>query len=287
MTPGRVSPRSEFTPVPSHGSTFVYMIPPQNVMPARVTPAWVHPGCCTGARISLRYEISQRYHVNAKRPHVSVGNRWTGTGSACVMFAIWNHTYILLSWSVPSNNEITKWSSHHVNEIQNHKVIAVWNSRRCEFSHVNTPMSRTICTTVVVSDWCITNLAHVGGFRSKALLELWEEKIDPSAVRCGGDRGAFQLVQIFGNFGSVENGKRFVGSSRWKIPGKSGKSKKVGPLSRLEFSERNFVFHLHVSRTLYHFQLLPIYRPSWCHIDNGLGAVLGFTIEWNNFLPIR
>ena len=29
MTPGRKSPRSEFTPVPSHGSIFVYMIPPQ------------------------------------------------------------------------------------------------------------------------------------------------------------------------------------------------------------------------------------------------------------------
>ena len=27
MTPGRLSPRSEFTPVPSHGSIFVYMIP--------------------------------------------------------------------------------------------------------------------------------------------------------------------------------------------------------------------------------------------------------------------
>ena len=39
MIPGRLSPRSEFTPVPSHGSIFVYMIPLQNVMPARVTPA--------------------------------------------------------------------------------------------------------------------------------------------------------------------------------------------------------------------------------------------------------
>ena len=39
MTPGRVSPRSEFTAVPSHGSIFVYMIPPQNVMPVRATPA--------------------------------------------------------------------------------------------------------------------------------------------------------------------------------------------------------------------------------------------------------
>ena len=35
-----------------------------------------HPGCCTGARISLRYEISQRYHVNAKR--ISVWNRSAG-----------------------------------------------------------------------------------------------------------------------------------------------------------------------------------------------------------------
>ena len=64
MTPGRLSPRSEFTPVPSHGSIFVYMIPPQ-------ISCWresVHPGSCTGARISLRYEISQRYHVNTKRP---------------------------------------------------------------------------------------------------------------------------------------------------------------------------------------------------------------------------
>ena len=52
---------------PSHGSPFVHMIPPQSVMPARVTPAWVHPGCCTEARISLRYEISQRYHVTTTR----------------------------------------------------------------------------------------------------------------------------------------------------------------------------------------------------------------------------
>ena len=61
MTPGRLSPRSEFTPVPSHGFIFVYMIPQQNVMPARVIPALVHLGFRTGARISLRYEISQRY----------------------------------------------------------------------------------------------------------------------------------------------------------------------------------------------------------------------------------
>ena len=78
VTLGRLWRRHEFAQVPSHGSLLVFMIPPQNVMPARVTPAWVHPGCCTGARISLRYEISQRYHVNAKRPPVSVWNRSAG-----------------------------------------------------------------------------------------------------------------------------------------------------------------------------------------------------------------
>ena len=59
MTPGRLSRRDEFTPVPSHGSTFVYMIPLQKVMPARVAPARVaparvHSGCRTAARISLQ-----------------------------------------------------------------------------------------------------------------------------------------------------------------------------------------------------------------------------------------
>ena len=34
-----------------------------------------------------------------------------------------------------------KWPSHHVNTIRNQKVIPVWNSRQCEFSHVNTPFS--------------------------------------------------------------------------------------------------------------------------------------------------
>ena len=35
---------------------------------------------------------------------------------------------------------IMKWPSHHVNAIRNRKVILVWNSRRWEFSHVNTPL---------------------------------------------------------------------------------------------------------------------------------------------------
>ena len=39
--------------------------------------------------------------------------------------------------------------------------------------------------------------------------------------------GAFHLVKISGISGSAANGTRFVGSSHWKIPRKSGKSKKV------------------------------------------------------------
>ena len=60
--------------------------------------------------------------------------------------------------------------------------------------------------------------------------------------------GAFHLVKISGISGSAVNGTRFVGSSHWKIPRKSGKSKKVGPFSRL-------AFHLLVSRSLYQFQV--------------------------------
>ena len=41
-------------------------------------PAWVHSGCCTGVRNSLRVEISQQHHVNAKRPHISVWNQSAG-----------------------------------------------------------------------------------------------------------------------------------------------------------------------------------------------------------------
>ena len=72
FAPGRVRSGS------SHPSTFVYMIQPQNVITEQVAPAWVHPGCRTGARNSLQYEISQQYHVNAKRPPVPVWNRSAG-----------------------------------------------------------------------------------------------------------------------------------------------------------------------------------------------------------------
>ena len=60
VIPGRLSFRREFTPIPSYGSVFVCMIPPQNVMPTRVIPARVHPGSCTRARFSSRHENSFR-----------------------------------------------------------------------------------------------------------------------------------------------------------------------------------------------------------------------------------
>ncbi|XP_073239947.1 uncharacterized protein [Porites lutea] len=66
--------------------------------------------------------------------------------------------------------------------------------------------------------------------------------------------GAFHLVKISGISGSAVNGTRFVGSSHWKIPRKSGKSKKVVPFSRLEFPNGMSCF-IYVSRSLYQFQV--------------------------------
>ena len=80
--------------------------------------------------------------------------------------------------------------------------------------------------------------------------------------------GAFHLVNNSGNSGSAVNGTRFVGSSHWKIPRKSGKSKKVGPFSRLEFP---FTFLVVCTSS----------RFTVRHSD-----VPGFTTKWNNFLPV-
>ena len=61
--------------------------------------------------------------------------------------------------------------------------------------------------------------------------------------------GRFPFSQNIRISGSVVNGTLFVGSSYRKIPRKSGKSKKVTE------RERNFLFHLYVSRSLYQFQV--------------------------------
>ena len=67
-------------------------------------------------------------------------------------------------------------------------------------------------------------------------------------------KGAFHLVKISGISGSAVNGTRFVGSSHWKIRRKSGKSKKVGPFSRLEFPN-GMSCSFYVYRSLYQFQV--------------------------------
>ena len=87
--------------------------------------------------------------------------------------------------------------------------------------------------------------------------------------------GAFHLVKISGISGSAVNGTRFVGSSHWKIPRTSGKSKKVVPFSRLEFPH-GISCSIYVSRSLYQFQV---------H-GRAPSRVPGFTTKWNNFLPI-
>ena len=59
--------------------------------------------------------------------------------------------------------------------------------------------------------------------------------------------GCLPLPQILGNSCWDANGKRFVGSSHWKIPGTNGHSKKVVPFSQLGRSAWKFVYHLQVS----------------------------------------
>ena len=68
--------------------------------------------------------------------------------------------------------------------------------------------------------------------------------------------GTFHLVNISGISGWAVNGTRFIGSSHWKIPRKSGKSKKVGPFSRLE----NFRTEFHVPFTRFS-QFVPVPGP--------------------------
>ena len=72
--------------------------------------------------------------------------------------------------------------------------------------------------------------------------------------RRGESLGAFRVVKISGISGSAVNGTRFVGSSHWKIPRKSGKSKKVVPFSRLEFPN-GMSCSIDVSCSLYQFQV--------------------------------
>ena len=94
-----------------------------------------------------------------------------------------------------------------------------------------------------------------------------------------GNTGRFPFSQNFRISGSAVNGTRFVGSSHWKIPRKSGKSKKVGPFSRLEFPKG-------ISRSIYSFLVVCTSSRSTVRKSVGHCDVPGFTTKWNNVLPI-
>ena len=96
----------------------------------------IHPGCCTRARILLRCEMVSCKHKMTTSFSVKSVCRWTGTGSTCrcnVCDFEW-HTCVFYQHEV--NLQITKYeiTHHHVNMIQNQKVIPVWNSCPYEFS---------------------------------------------------------------------------------------------------------------------------------------------------------
>ena len=58
--------------------------------------------------------------------------------------------------------------------------------------------------------------------------------------------GAFHLVKISGISGSAVNGTRFVCSSHWKIPRRSGNSKKVVTARFIEFPAAKFEIEIDV-----------------------------------------
>ena len=90
MIPGRLSAWREFTPVPSLSSVFVYMISPKDVMLGCLTPARVHPGCCTRSEnfVPARDLAMACKRGMTTRSGVKSASRWAGPGSACVRFLI-------------------------------------------------------------------------------------------------------------------------------------------------------------------------------------------------------
>jgi len=67
-TPTRLLSQSEFTALPSCGFDFVFLMPPDHVIPERMKPARVHRiRFYTAARISFRDEISHQHYVNEEQ----------------------------------------------------------------------------------------------------------------------------------------------------------------------------------------------------------------------------
>ena len=87
-------------------------------------------------------------------------------------------------------------------------------------------------------------------------------------------KGRFPFSQKSGISGSAVNGTRFVGSSHWKIPRKSGNLKRWS-----RFPGWNFRTECRVP-----FTFLVVCTSSRSTV--GHRDVPGFTTKWNNFLPI-
>ena len=125
MIPGRLSHRREFTPVPSLSSVFAYMISPKEVMLGCLTPARVHPGCCTQSEnlVPARDLAMACKREMTTRSGVKSASRWAGPGSACVHFLIdaifagWVYACILSICGVPSGKHDTNSPRRHVNAV--------------------------------------------------------------------------------------------------------------------------------------------------------------------------
>ena len=95
--------------------------------------------CHAGVRISLQYEILQRYHVNAKQLPVMLWNRPAGRLEQVAMHNVcdFESQVYFINMKCTFKFYDMKWPSHNVNAIRNKKVTSIWNSCWCEFSHVN------------------------------------------------------------------------------------------------------------------------------------------------------
>ena len=110
--------------------------------------------------------------------------------------------------------------------------------------------------------------------RNTALVQLVGGIQDVISSSLDKTQGAFHLVKISGISGSAVNRTRFVGLSHWKIPRKSGKSKRWS-----RFPGWNFRTECRVP-----FMFLVVCTSSRSTV--GHRHVPGFTTKWNNFLPI-
>ena len=88
-----------------------------------------------------------------------------------------------------------KLPSHNVNAIGSQKVIPVWNSRRCEFSQVNSPQVRWQCSPsplklitsqVVEGMWFCMGISEVNGLKYIVLF-LWVNMEEVGGGGCWGD----------------------------------------------------------------------------------------------------